>query len=407
MGLIEHAQNTHWRSKTSACFFLFSRRWRSHDSTNNRRTVYGLGPRPGPQGRGLDQPQPHGGGGHREGRPGDRPGVPRATAATSTPSGHALANCHGDPAGATIYVTLEPCCHHGRQPPCTDAILDAGITRVVVGSGDPNPLVAGKGLDILRSHGVAVDDGRAATPSATPSTTSSSTTSSTGRPYVVMKYAMTLDGKIAAYTGASRWITGEAARRHVHRTAQPLPPPSWWASARSSRTTPCSPAASRAAGIPLRVICDSHLRTPLDRQVVRTAREVPTHPGHLRRPRSCAPAPYRGRRAAGCWTPVPERSGPRGPDRPHGAAGQDGYRQRPAWRAAATLNWAAAGGGSGPAGSQAYIAPQALGRHGRAKSPVGRARALRTPDQAADRCKTAAVTRRWAGHLARKRSERR
>ena len=77
MGLIEHTQNTHWRSKPSACFFLFSRRWRSHDSTNNRRTVYGLGPRPGPQGRGLDQPQPHGGGGHREGWPSDRPGVPR------------------------------------------------------------------------------------------------------------------------------------------------------------------------------------------------------------------------------------------------------------------------------------------------------------------------------------------
>ena len=68
----------------------------------------------------------------------------------------ALAACSADPAGATMYVTLEPCCHHGRQPPCTDAILEAGIARVVVGSGDPNPLVAGKGLEILRSHGVQV-----------------------------------------------------------------------------------------------------------------------------------------------------------------------------------------------------------------------------------------------------------
>lgn len=71
----------------------------------------------------------------------------------------ALKNCTGSPAGATLYVTLEPCCHQGRQPPCTQAILDAGITRVVVGSNDPNPLVAGKGLNILRAHGVQVETG--------------------------------------------------------------------------------------------------------------------------------------------------------------------------------------------------------------------------------------------------------
>ena len=71
----------------------------------------------------------------------------------------ALANCQESPDRATLYVTLEPCCHDGRQPPCTDAILEAGISRVVVGSVDPNPLVAGKGIDLLRTHGVAVETG--------------------------------------------------------------------------------------------------------------------------------------------------------------------------------------------------------------------------------------------------------
>ena len=72
---------------------------------------------------------------------------------------HALQNCTASPRGATLYVTLEPCCHQGRQPPCTDAILEAGIARVVVGSSDPNPLVAGKGLELLRSRGVEVESG--------------------------------------------------------------------------------------------------------------------------------------------------------------------------------------------------------------------------------------------------------
>ena len=72
---------------------------------------------------------------------------------------HALQNCTASPRGATLYVTLEPCCHQGRQPPCTDAILEAGIARVVVGSDDPNPLVTGKGLELLREQGVEVESG--------------------------------------------------------------------------------------------------------------------------------------------------------------------------------------------------------------------------------------------------------
>ena len=82
-----------------------------------------------------------------------RPGGGMSGAAGSTRSGPPWPTCREDPAGAVLYVTLEPCCHTGRQPPCTEAILAAGIRRVVVGSMDPNPLVAGKGVELLRTHG--------------------------------------------------------------------------------------------------------------------------------------------------------------------------------------------------------------------------------------------------------------
>ena len=121
----------------------------------------------------------------------------------------ALKACTESPEGATMYVTLEPCCHHGKQPPCTDAILEAGIARVVVGSEDPNPLVAGKGLERLRVQGVEVATGvlRDACDALNQVFFHFI---QTRRPYVVMKYAMTMDGKIATRTGASQWITGEA-----------------------------------------------------------------------------------------------------------------------------------------------------------------------------------------------------
>ena len=126
----------------------------------------------------------------------------------------ALASCTEDPRGAELYVTLEPCCHYGRQPPCTDAILAAGIRRVVVGSGDPNPLVAGKGLELLRARGVEVVE-HVLEEECVRLNQVFFHYIRTGRPFVVMKYAMTMDGKIAAHTGASQWITGEEARAHV------------------------------------------------------------------------------------------------------------------------------------------------------------------------------------------------
>jgi diaminohydroxyphosphoribosylaminopyrimidine deaminase/5-amino-6-(5-phosphoribosylamino)uracil reductase len=114
--------------------------------------------------------------------------------------------------GATLYVTLEPCSHHGRTPPCADAVIAAGVARVVVGAGDPNPLVAGAGLERLRAAGIAVEvvdsfESRA-------QSEAYRTWVVKGRPFVIYKAAVTLDGRMTL--PGSRWITGEESRRLVH-----------------------------------------------------------------------------------------------------------------------------------------------------------------------------------------------
>ena len=135
---------------------------------------------------------------------------------------NALANCRTSPKGATIYVTLEPCCHYGKTPPCTEALLEAGIAKVVIGSRDPNPKVAGKGAAILREAGVEVEEDflREECDALNGPFFHYITTN---RPYVAMKYAMTADGKIATVTGASQWITNEASRYHVHALRRRYP----------------------------------------------------------------------------------------------------------------------------------------------------------------------------------------
>jgi diaminohydroxyphosphoribosylaminopyrimidine deaminase/5-amino-6-(5-phosphoribosylamino)uracil reductase len=119
--------------------------------------------------------------------------------------------------GATIYVSLEPCCHHGRTPPCTDAIREAGITRVVVASDDPSTHAAGRGLGILRDDGieVLVADGELAT-RARLLNQPFRKHARTGRPWVMFKSAMSLDGKVATRSGDSKWISGESSRELVH-----------------------------------------------------------------------------------------------------------------------------------------------------------------------------------------------
>lgn len=187
---------------------------------------------------------------------------------------NALKNCMEPPTGATMYVTLEPCCHHGRQPPCTDAILEAGIRRVVVGSGDPNPLVAGKGIRILREQGVEVTEGVLKDECDAVNEIFFHYIQ-TGTPYVVMKYAMTLDGKIAAYTGKSQWITGEEARAHVHAMRGNL----FGIMAGVGTVLADDPLLTcRLPGArnPVRIICDTNLRTPMTSKIVATAAQVPT-----------------------------------------------------------------------------------------------------------------------------------
>ena len=129
---------------------------------------------------------------------------------------NALASCKESPKGAVMYVTLEPCCHYGKTPPCTEAIIEAGIRKVVIGSRDPNPKVSGKGAKQLRKAGIEVEEDFLRTECDALNPVFFHYIS-TGTPYVVLKYAMTADGKIASHTGKSKWITGEKARNHVHQ----------------------------------------------------------------------------------------------------------------------------------------------------------------------------------------------
>ena len=122
----------------------------------------------------------------------------------------------GGAEGATLYVTLEPCSHHGKTPPCADRVIDAKVSRVVVGSIDPNPLVAGTGIGRLRDHGITVDVGMLA-PQCEALNEPFFTFMRTGIPFVTVKYAQTLDGRIATSTGHSRWVSSEPSLRFAHR----------------------------------------------------------------------------------------------------------------------------------------------------------------------------------------------
>ena len=182
---------------------------------------------------------------------------------------NAIASLTESAEGAVLYVTLEPCCHHGKTPPCTEAILEQKIQKVVIGSRDPNPKVSGKGIKMLQEAGIEVieDFMREECDRLNPVFFHYITTKT---PYVVMKYAMTLDGKIATKTGASKWITGEAARAEVqhmrHRYMGIM--------AGIGTVLADDPMLNvRVEGwkSPIRILCDSGLRIPLDGQIVKSA----------------------------------------------------------------------------------------------------------------------------------------
>jgi len=129
---------------------------------------------------------------------------------------NAIAKAKGKTKGATLYVTLEPCSHHGRTPPCTEAVWQSGIKRVVVGMSDPNPLVAGQGLRFLQGKGLEVSVGILAD-ECRKINRPFCRWITTGLPWVIMKAGMSLDGRIAARIGCSGWITNELSRHHVHK----------------------------------------------------------------------------------------------------------------------------------------------------------------------------------------------
>ncbi len=191
----------------------------------------------------------------------------------------ALAACRVDPRGATLYVSLEPCCHHGQTPPCTDAILEAGIARVVVGSDDPTEKAAGRGLGILRDDGVeVVVAGGELAAKARLLNQPFRKHARTGRPYVLFKSAMTLDGKVATRTGDSKWISGEASRRLAHHwraECDAVAVGIGTALADDPLLTARIPSHPPVHRQPRRIVFDSEARLPLDSQLVGGAGELP------------------------------------------------------------------------------------------------------------------------------------
>ena len=187
----------------------------------------------------------------------------------------ALTAAAENPRGATLYVTLEPCCHHGKRPPCTEAILKSGISTIIIGSHDPNPKVAGGGVKFLRDQGLTVIEGILQGPCDALNAVFFHYIQN-NTPYVVMKYAMTADGKIATVTGASRWITGEAAREHVHQTRSALSAILVGIGTVLADNPQLTCRLPEGGQNPLRVVCDSSLSIPMDSKLVSTAGEVPT-----------------------------------------------------------------------------------------------------------------------------------
>jgi diaminohydroxyphosphoribosylaminopyrimidine deaminase/5-amino-6-(5-phosphoribosylamino)uracil reductase len=191
----------------------------------------------------------------------------------------ALEDCRSrgvDPAGATMYVTLEPCAHQGRQPPCTEAILEAGLARVVIASEDPTEKASGRGPGILRDGAVEVDFAAGEEAAAARLLNQPFRKHArTGLPLVTMKLAMSLDGRTSTAVGDSQWISGEQSRELVHR---------WRAESDAIAVGIGTVLADDplltardvdAARQPIRVVFDSHARLPLDSQLLRTLDQSP------------------------------------------------------------------------------------------------------------------------------------
>jgi diaminohydroxyphosphoribosylaminopyrimidine deaminase/5-amino-6-(5-phosphoribosylamino)uracil reductase len=220
---------------------------------------------------------------------------------------YAVNNAGRDARGADLYINLEPCCHHGKTPPCTDTLIEAGIRRAFIGMKDPNPLVSGKGIQRLSAAGISVEMGilenecKKLNESFIKYITCKS-------PFVILKTAATLDGKIATHTGDSQWITGETSRKFVHRlrsevdavlvgigtvlSDDPLLTSRLYAGAKKN---------------PVRIVVDSSLRIPLSSKLLKTASRVKTIIATLK---NSSPAQYKAIKQTGAEIVyIPARNG--------------------------------------------------------------------------------------------------
>ncbi len=219
---------------------------------------------------------------------------------------NALNRCSEPAAGATMYVTLEPCCHHGKTPPCTEAIIAAGIKRVVVGLTDPNPLVAGQGIAQLREAGIEVESGLL-TEELQHQNRAFLKYITARRPWVVLKSAMTLDGKICTREGDSRWVTGEEARERVHQMRRNLMAILVGIGTVESDNPMLNCRLAGSPRQPIRLVADSSARISEESALVQSAHEIRTIVAHTNQ----APQEKVARLEAlgvECWS-LPSREG--------------------------------------------------------------------------------------------------
>ncbi len=186
----------------------------------------------------------------------------------------ALAQAGGKARGATAYVSLEPCAHHGKTPPCAEALVAAGVARVVSALTDPDPRVAGSGHRIIRAAGIEVTEG-VMSDEARALNAGFLSRVTRGRPHLILKLAVTLDGRIATASGESRWITGPVARRHVHALRMQSDGVMVGAGTARADDPELTARDMGARHQPVRVVLDSRLSLPVESRLGRTANEVP------------------------------------------------------------------------------------------------------------------------------------
>lgn len=188
---------------------------------------------------------------------------------------HALRQAGGRARGATAYVTLEPCSHQGKTPPCADALIRAGVRRVMAAMRDPNRLVAGRGFRRLRTAGISVDVGLLRS-EAVSLNKPFVRFHCDRRPFVILKWAQSIDGKIATHTGRSKWITSRQSRKVAHALRARVDAVIVGVDTVLADDPELTARGVRVSRIAWRIVLDTRLRTPLSARVVRTARRIPT-----------------------------------------------------------------------------------------------------------------------------------